>query len=194
MKSLKKNNLNMIIFTLVLSLGCLTIAYAVLSTTLNISFGNVTQNAITWDVGFEGTTVEGVSGGTSDTGRSCGLASLTSNTVTLASTSLSKPGDKCTYPLKIKNNGGIVAELAAITPRSPTDISCTATGPSMVCGNITYKLANDSEGTTSLSLNTTLGIEEEKIAYLVVSYTGNTLNSTSVTQANGGFTITYNQK
>lgn len=157
MKNLKRNNLNIIIFTLVISLGCLTLAYAVLSATLNISFGNVTQNAITWDVGFEGTTVEGVSGGTSDTGRSCGIASITSNTVTLATTSLSKPGDKCTYPLKIKNNGGIVAELTAITPRSPTDTSCTANGSSMICGNITYKLTNDTEGTTPLSLNTTLG-------------------------------------
>lgn len=182
------------IIALIVAVLGVTIGYAVLSTTLNINFGNVTQNAMTWDVGFVGTSVEGVSDGTSNTGRSCGTASVTSSTVTLATTSLSKPGDKCTYPLKIKNNGGIVAKLTAITPKSPTDISCTSTEASMVCGNITYKLASDADGTTSLPINTTLDVEEEKTAYLVVSYTGTTLNSENITQSNGGFTLTYNQK
>lgn len=194
MQNLKRNNMNIIILTLVISLGCLTLAYAVLSTSLNINFGNVTQNALTWDVGFEEGTITGISAGTSETGRSCGTAAVTATTVTLGTTSLSKPGDKCTYPLKIKNNGGIAATLTSIASKNPASISCTEGESSMVCGNITYKLTSDNDGTTALPINTTIDIDGETTAYLVVSYTGNSLNSSSATQTNGGFVVTYSQK
>jgi len=190
----ERKNMYISIIALIIGIIGVTIGYAALSATLNVNFGNVTQNAITWDVGFIGTTVEGASDGTSDTGRSCGTASITPSTVTLGATSLSKPGDKCTYPLTIKNNGGITAELTSIIPKIPTSISCDETSSSMICGNITYKLTSDAAGETPLSVNSTLDIDKEITAYLVVAYTGNTLNTADITQSNGGFTITYSQK
>jgi len=79
----------------VLILGII-VAYAALSTTLNLKFTGVTQNALTWDVGFTGTSASGTAAGTSATGRTCGAATITATSVSVAATTLSKPGDKCT--------------------------------------------------------------------------------------------------
>ena len=128
-----------LIVALVLLAG-VSIAYAALSTTLNITFGKVTQNALTWNVGFTGTEATGETGGTSGTGRSCGKATITASAITLADTTLSKPGDKCTYTFTIKNSGTVGAKLNTITPTAPTSITCgIATGGTLECGNITYK-------------------------------------------------------
>ena len=56
----------------------LSIAFAALSATLNINFGNVNQTAQTWNVQFNDSTasVTATEGGTSATGRSCGTASV----------------------------------------------------------------------------------------------------------------------
>ena len=79
------------------------IAYAALSTTLTITANKITQNSLSWNVGFTGTSATGTAGGTSATGRSCGAATITSTAVTIADTTLSKPDDSCTYQLTIKN-------------------------------------------------------------------------------------------
>lgn len=177
----------------VLTIG-IVVAYAALSATLNISFSGVTQNALTWNVGFTGSSATGTAAGTSATGRSCGTATITSSTVSVAATTLSKPDDKCTYTLTIKNSGGIAAKLSSITPTKPSSITCgTASGATMVCGNITYKLTSDSAGNTALATNTTLNAGGSLTVYLVASYTGTSLNSTAVTQSGAKFVLSYAQ-
>lgn len=176
---------------LVLGVG---IAYAALSTTLTVTFGKVTQNAITWNVGFQGSSATGSSSGTSSTGLSCGSATITASAVTVADTTLSKPGDKCTWTLTIKNSGTVAANLGSITPTAPSSVSCTNSGASMVCGNITYKLTTNSGGSTLLTTsagNLTAG--SSLTVYLVAEYTGTTVNSSAVTQTGGKFTLVYNQ-
>lgn len=176
---------------LVLGVG---VAYAALSTTLTVTFGKVTQNAITWNVGFQGTSATGTSSGTSSTGLSCGSATITASAVTVADTTLSKPGDKCTWTLTIKNSGTVAANLGSITPTAPSSVSCTNSGASMVCGNITYKLTTNSGGSTLLTTsagNLTAG--SSLTVYLVAEYTGTTVNSSAVTQTGGKFTLVYNQ-
>jgi len=176
----------------VLILGII-VAYAALSTTLNLKFTGVTQNALTWDVGFTGTSASGTAAGTSATGRTCGAATITATSVSVAATTLSKPGDKCTYALNIKNSGGLAAKLSAITPTKPGSTTCaTASGGNMVCGNITYKLTTDSAGSTVLT-SQTLAAGAALPVYLVVSYTGTTLNSTAVTQSNATFSLAFAQ-
>ena len=177
----------------VLVLG-IVVAYAALSTVLNVSFSGITQNALTWNVGFQGSSASGAAAGTSSTGRSCGTANITSNSVSVASTTLSKPGDKCTYTLTIRNSGSIAATLSSITPTKPTGITCgTASGATMVCGNITYKLTSDSGGNSAISQNTTLAAGASNTVYLVASYTGTGLNSSAVTQSGARFTLNYAQ-
>lgn len=190
-----RKNIYLSIVALVVAVIGLSVAYAALSTTLNISFGNVNQSAMTWNVGFQTGTVTGTASGTSATGRSCGSATVTADTVTVADTTLSKPGDTCTYALTIKNTGSIAANLATITPKAPTSVTCgTATGGKMVCGNITYKLTTDAAGNTILTTNKTLAASTGTLpVYLVVSYTGADVNATEVTQSSAAFTLIYNQ-
>ncbi|MBR1386575.1 MAG: hypothetical protein IJ568_07070 [Bacilli bacterium] len=196
-KSQKKNQKQLltIVGAVVLLIVGISVVYAALSTTLNITVGSVTQSQMSWNVAFQTGTVNATAGGTSATGRSCGAATVTADTVSVASTTLSKPDDSCTYALNIKNTGSIDATLATITPVAPGSTSCTNSGASMVCGNITYKLTTDSAGSTLLTTGGTLAKTNGTLpVYLVIKYTGSTPSSTAVEQSSGGFTLVYNQK
>lgn len=194
MKKLSKENLKFLLMVATIMIVGVGIAYAALSTTLNITFGSVTQSALSWNVGFQGNSATATAAGTSDTGRVCGVATITPSTVTVADTTLSKPGDKCTYALTVANSGTVGAVLASITPTAPTGITCsTATGGNLVCGNITYKLASDANGSTVLPTNTNLAAGAIQNVYLVVSYNAEALQSTAVTHTGAKFTLTYNQ-
>ena len=193
-------NSKRLLFILGIAIFCLfgiSIAFAAMSTTLNITFGKVTQNALTWNVAFKTGDVTGTTGGTSGTGRTCGKATVAATAVTVADTTLSKPGDKCTYKLNVVNSGGIAAKVGTITPTKPTgtNVTCgTATTSKMVCGNITYLLTTDANGTTQLTnSNFTVNASSNKDMYLVVSYSGTGLNSAAVTQSAAKFAINFDQ-
>ena len=187
-----------VIFILMIATLALSIAFSSLSTLLNINYGDVNQTAQTWDVGFDisGSPLAASSTGTSPAGRICGAATITKDSVSVADTQLSKPGDTCTWALTVKNNGTIDAELNSVTPITGEN-SCTISGSSMECGNITYKLATDTAGTTLLSsqLNSTLAkTNGTKDVYLIATYSSNSIGGSSNTQSGIGFTILYNQK
>ncbi len=194
MKKLSKQNLKFLFLVATIMVVGVGIAYAALSTTLNITFGSVTQSALEWNVGFQGNSATATAAGTSSTGRSCGAATITPSTVTVADTTLSKPGDKCTYTLTVANSGTVGAVLASITPTAPSGITCgTATTGNLVCGNITYKLTSDSTGNTVLPTGTNLAAGATQTIYLVISYNAETLQGTAVTHTGAKFTLVYNQ-
>lgn len=189
-----KNKKTMIIVTILCAcLFGLAVAYSILSTTLTITFGKVTQNALNWNVGFEPGTIIGTKSGASTV--VCGEAVATADTVSIANTTLTTLHDKCIYKLKIKNTGTIDALLSSISAKVPTSISCdTTTTSKMICENITYKLTSDQEGLSLLGVNNTLVANTGTIdVYLTAEYTGTSTGSTS-DQNSGGFTITYTQK
>ena len=174
----------------------LSIAFAALSATLNINFGNVNQTVQTWNVHFDTTnsSVSATEGGTSATGRTCGIATVNAKEVTVGDTELSKPDDKCTWALTILNTGTIDAKLTSITPVSPTSVSCTTSGASMVCGNITYKLTTDAAGTTLLTSGGTLVNTNGSLGvYLIAEYTGSGQTMSENTQNGAKFTLLYDQ-
>ena len=178
---------------LVTSVG---IAYALLTTTLNVTVSSVTQSQMTWDIKFVGTPSVSA-GGTSATGRSCGAATIASGSlgVTVAATTLSKPADKCVYTLQIKNNGTVPAKLGSIAFTGPTEASsCTSDGAQKVCGNITYTMATNNTGTSLLAVNSTLAVDETKTVYLIMEYTGTDVNGSAVTHTGSKFTLGYVQQ
>lgn len=194
MKKLKDQNLKFILIVAAVLLVGVGIAYAALSTTLTVTFGTVTQSALTWNIAFQGSSATATAAGTSDTGRTCGNATITATSVTVADTTLSKPGDKCTYTLTVKNSGTVGATLSTITPTAPSGTQCgTATGGNLVCGNITYKLTSDAAGNTVLPTGTALAAGASQTMYLVVSYNADTLQSQEVSQSGAKFTLTYAQ-
>ena len=177
---------------LVLLVG-LSIAYAALSTTLNVTVRNVTETGLTWNIGFTGSSATATElGSPSTAGRSCGAATVTATAVTVADTTLSKPGDGCRYKLTIKNSGGISGTLSTITPTEPSGITCTKANASMVCGNITYKLATNTEGTL-LTTGGTLAPNATLDVYLIATYTGTTVNSSPIVHSGAKFSIIYAQ-
>ena len=190
----KNENLKLLaLFAVIVLLG-VGIAYAALSTTLTITFGKVTQNALTWKVGFTGTSATGSRTGTSATGASCGTATITESAVTVADTTLSKPDDKCTWTLTVKNSGTVGAKLTTITPSAPSSTTCgTLSGGNMVCGNITYMLTSDANGTTVLHANTTLAAGASQTVYLVAKYNAAGVQSSAITQSGAKFTLVYAQ-
>lgn len=188
----QQNNKTILIVTILCAaLFGLSIAYAALSATLTITMGKVTQNALSWNVGFETGTVTGTKTG----GATCGQATATADTVTVANTTLQTLHDKCVYKLKIKNTGSVAAQLSSITAKSPASTTCnTSTTSQMVCGNITYKLTTDAAGSSLLGTGGTLAATSGTLdVYLSAEYTGTETGSASE-QNNGGFTLVYSQK
>ena len=194
MKKLENKNLRFLLLVAAVLIAGVGVAYATLSTTLNATFNKVTQNPISWNVAFLNTgTVTGVPAGTSATGRTCGNATVTASSVTVADSAVSKPGDKCTYPLTIKNSGTVTAILSSITPTDASGVTCTKNAGTMTCGNITYKLTTNEEGTTVFTSGGTLAADASQNIWLVVQYDPETLQSTTINQTGAMFTLVYTQ-
>ena len=193
----QRNSIYVTLVAVLISIIGVTVAYAALSTSLTITTGKVTQNAMTWNVAFDttSTTVAATAAGTSATGRTCGDATVGAQSVTIADTTLSKPGDACTWALTIKNTGDIVAALTSATGTVPSGITCgTNTTGKMVCGNITYTLSTDAAGSTLIATGSTIASKSTQAVYLKAEYTGADVNATAVTQTGAKFTLLYGQK
>ena len=195
-----RKSLYVILGVLCFSVVMLSVAFAALSTTLTINFGNVTQTVQTWNIGYNltpGNVINGVEGGTTEvSGRSCGQAVVTRNNVAIANVSLSKPEDSCYWAIPISNTGTIAAELASIAWTAPTSTTCSPnSGASMTCGNITYKLTTDVAGSTLVTTSNfgKLNSSSGKTVYLYALYNANTVNSSAITQKNAILSLIFNQ-
>lgn len=177
----------------------LSIAFAALSSQLNINFGAVSQGDQTWNVAFEtNNSIQPVVFGTSDVGRNCGNASASLTQVSISNTNLSKPDDGCRWPLKIKNTGTITAKLSSIIFTQPTGINdCVISEheSSMVCGNITYKLTKDVDGTILLSDATDI-IEggTDLPVYMFALYTGADVSGTQIQHSDVSLELNFSQQ
>lgn len=175
-----------------------SIAYAALSSTMTVTINRVTQQAMTWDIGFQTGTITGVV--TSSNGlASCGTATATVNTISGISTTLADVGDKCAYTFHILNKGTIGGRVSNIAIVKPANTSCTINGSTMVCGDITYKLRyNSATSSTLLSLNDTIAPKSgstvtDQTVVLTIEHTGTTASQTDYQQTGFSYTITYGQ-
>ena len=189
--------ISLITLVIVLLLS-ISIGYAALSKTLTMTTNKITQNAMSWDIGFETGTITGVA--TSSTGTAdCGTATATKTTISGISTTLTGAGDKCAYTFKILNNGSIGGKITAINITKPTSTTCSISGSTMVCGDITYKLHYDSATSTSLvAVNNTIAAKSgstatQKTVVLTIEYTGTTASATDYSQSGFSYKITYGQ-
>lgn len=193
----KRKKMYIILFALIPVLIIITIAYAALSTTLTTKWNQISVAKQTWNVGFEvNSSITATTSSTSNTGFSCGTASTTATTVTVGNISLSKPGDKCVWPVKIKNTGTITALFKSTSQTVPSGVTCTQSNKyaALVCGNITYRLTTDAAGSNSLQTNTEIAAGSELQAYVVARYNSDSLNSTQVVQSGAAITLVYEQK
>ncbi len=193
--NIKKNNHStVIIAVLCAALLGVSIAYAAMSSTFNLTFGQVATNALTWNVGFEAGEVSPIAKASS-TATVCGTATVTTSTVSVENITLNALNDKCVYKLKVKNTGGVPAELSTVVPKTPSGSACDTTKTSeMTCGNVTYKLTTDEEGLSLIGLGNTIAQTSGTLdLYLVAEFTGTELEKEE-SQTAGGFAITFSQK
>ncbi len=179
------------------SISAVAIAYAALSSALTITTNKITQKGSSWNVAFDTatTTVTGTGTGTSTTGRTCGNATVSANSITIADTTLGKPDDQCTWDFTIKNTGSMVAVLQSVTGNQGS-ATCTVTPASttttakMVCGKITYTIT-DTSGGNILTGSTIAASTGTQSVRLTAKYTTNTATPTAVNQTGMSFTFTY---
>lgn len=172
----------------------LSVAYAALSTTLEIS-GNATINSASWDVKFVKVEqpAENVVGSASFV-----EPTVTSTSITDYDIKLSIPGDSVTYDFKIVNQGSIDAKLGTVNIGS---ISCvdatteTATEEAIaVCNNLTYSVtyADGSEIKVGDDLAKSGGTRDAKIT-LTFNQTADTVPANAIKVNGLDITFIYNQ-
>ena len=198
----------LLIVFIMIDVVLISIAYAVLSTSLKVKVSSVSNAESIWNVHFKTETVTATSTG-SNNGHSCGTASSSGNTVTINNTTLSKPNDKCVWELTIQNEGTIDAEIAQMVVTNPTgtDVTCTQSYPNPIttCGNIIYKLSSISTGTGAyLPIGTTISKRQDATTpgtlkiYLFAYYYGSStplnVEGKGFVQKSAKFTINFTQK
>ena len=210
--AVNKKMLYFVLGALCFSVIALSVAFAALSNTLTINFGNVTQEQHSFGCRFEttggavNTTVAATTGGTSDTGRVCNPITISSDGsyITVRELELSKPDDSCQYDFRVKNTGTIGLRVSA-TPTKPkqgstnTDVTCThASGGNLVCGNLTYTLSYSSGAnytTFPAAPNLLMDASDAKNVKLLIKYTGTSVNTSSaVVHRDAKYTVTCAQR
>ena len=177
----------------------ITVAYALLQTSLNVTVNSVSQQKLTWNIGFVPGTVTGTAVVNNSNVVICGTASVTATTISGISPILSDTTDECSYTFTIRNNGDIAGQISNITIQEPTGLSCTKSGSTMVCGDITYKLRNNSaESTSFVAVGDTISPKvgstpTTKTVVLTIQYTGATAASDDFSQNGFSYTLLFSQ-
>lgn len=183
-----KNVKILAIVALVVAIGGLTMGYAALTQTLNITTSATVQSqATTWDIHFENAD-EGTA-----TGHAVkGSLSLDTTTVTLSGVVLKVQGDTVEYTFDVKNAGQVNAKISTLTPKVPT-VGGNGTDQTNVENGYEYKLTYSDSG-TEVKQNDTLDAGETKTLKLSVSLKADaTLPSQDITISGLGYTIVYVQ-
>lgn len=141
----QKKQRTLAIFALAVALIATTVAYAALSTTLNIS-GNITKKGGSWSVGI--TNLSSVS--TKGTGSMSKAPSVSGTTLSFDA-NLKKPGDSVSFTFDIVNSGTVTAGMYVGSAKMAINgISRTLASLSemkVVSDDITYLLEiKDSDG------------------------------------------------
>ena len=181
-------------------LASITVAYALLQTSLNVTVSSVTQQKLVWNIGFEPGTVTGSAIVNSSGIADCGTATVTATTISGISPSLSDVNDECAYTFTLKNSGDISGIITNITIQDPTGLTCTKNGSTMVCGDITYKLRYDSASSNTLvAVNDTISprvnstTPTTRPVILTIKYTGQTAAADDFTQSGFSYSILFSQ-
>ena len=186
---------NIILGVLLVAVVTLSIAYAVLSTSLSIN-AQATVKGANWNVQFQ------AKSGQTDLctitkGSASSAASFVSGkTGTLGPASLnnlgvnfSVPGDKVVCTWDVANTGDIDAKLATFTKGTPTSSDANVTS------NIEYKLTYNSETGTAVAKDDTLAHGTTKTLVLTIAYksTAAYIPSTDVAVTGLTATLLYQQ-
>lgn len=192
MRRRSSNNMkSLVLVVLVVAICGLSVAYALLSTTLSIS-GSTKVSAASWGIKFKNLSGSNVGGATYT------LPTLSDTALSDYEIILTKPGDSVTFAFDIVNEGTIAAAITSFVKNTPTcsGVAGSTTGTTdapLVCNNITYSLTY-ADG-TPVAINDTLAAGETKSVKLSLTYNSNaaSLPSNDVAISNLDITIIYGQ-
>ena len=158
MENTKKSVLLAVLAVVVMGM---TVAYALLSTSLQIG-GSVSVPDATWDVHIEDfartSNVANTSGSGATNGATVSNPTISATSISNLGITLNKPRDKVEYIFKIVNDGTINAKLSSYT----SGLTCAA---GKDCSNITYSLTC----TNSMTTQNTVLIAETGVANCTLS-------------------------
>ena len=188
----RSNIKSLVLILLVVAIVGMSVAYALLSTTLTIT-GNTSLSAASWDIYFSNLSAN-ANGGATYT-----LPTLSDTTLSDYEVVLTAPGDEVTFIFNIVNNGTIDAKITSLVKGTPSCSGVTGSttgitdGP-LVCDNIAYSLVYANNGSV-VSLNDTIKAGEEATLALTLSYNANatSLPTNDVAISNLGITLVYGQ-
>ena len=162
MKTYSKNAL---LIALVISLGVITVAFAALSTNLNIKASAKVANS-KWDIHFENLTL--VENTVNNTGTVITPARIANNTqITGLVADLKKPGDSVSYTFDIVNDGDIGAKITTILITPP---SCGTNTDA--CQKLQYSVKYTTSGVAP-AIGNTLNKKSRVNATLTLKYKDN---------------------
>ena len=164
----------------------LSVAYAALSTTLQIT-GQATINSASWNVQFAAGTGTPVGGATATT------PTVTSTSISNLSVTLTKPGDSYSYTFNIQNTGSINAKLGTVNIGT---ISCTSENQeeaTATCEDLEYSVTY--KDGTPFTVGDALDSQAVKEAVLTISYkdSADTVPASPVTVNGLTATLIYDQ-
>lgn len=199
---MNKNLKTIIVVGLIAIVATLSIAYATLSQTLNVT-GTAQVTGNTWTIGMTKPTTPCVASGKA----TAGTVAISGTTATISGVVLSVPGDSVTCTVEVVNTGTVDAKLTAFSKKTPT-ITGTSTTASddakIITDNHTYSVTYTGSTnptiteTSSPTLNTTYLNKTTGKALVKVTFTFNSgavsVPKNPVNIGNMGVTLTYQQK
>lgn len=201
MKKNRKNNLMITLSILVVLITGITIVYAALSASLQVTTSNVTQNVASWNVGFQEETITARAfnyGGSSATSVSCGNATATANSISVGDVKVTKPGDICQWHVTIKNTGSIAAKLTSIETKAPSGVTCNPSNEAKTnCGDIRYYLESPTGTNATVQNSNNLSVGDiiqpgGSISFNLEAYIPSDRTTVSSSQkSQSGFTYTF---
>ncbi len=129
----------------------LSIGYALLSTSLNIT-GTAKVPASTWNVVFLEDEINKTETGMAK----CNLGNIEGTSISSMSVEFTKPGDSCTFSIPLKNTGNISAKLVDVTGKS-SNLTFVGSGKTyssdqeLLQSNVVYEV---NYGNTAINENT----------------------------------------
>ena len=111
----------------------MTIAYAVMSSTLSIN-GSAKMESASWDIHFANVTSSSIGDA------SFSMPHIQDTTLNDFDVTLTKPGDSVTYSFSVVNDGNMSARLTDIVKNEAKCNSTNNDDSEIVCNNFNYKL------------------------------------------------------
>lgn len=186
----KRRLVNLLVLAgLIVVIAGITIGYAAIQTTLEIS-GTATMNTATWGVKFANLSAPQLTGDASVTT----APTLEDTTLGTFAVVITKPGDSITYTFNVTNTGSLDAIIGTFTKAlTPTceglSVTQAAADATTVCSGLTYTLKYTSGG-ANVAENDTLAAGQTKNLTLTLSYSGG-LTEDDVNITGLGITIIY---